>query len=102
MTAPRTTSTADTRVVVSAGCGNDRAPAGWRPEYTITSMIGPPDVAPFTRTEILDALEGVEREVASFFASLSSDELTLRVGEAWTPAEHLQHLCIVVAAVARG
>jgi DinB superfamily len=57
---------------------------------------------PFTRSEILAALDAAEREVAEFFGSLADDELVHRVGEAWTPAEHLRHLCIAVAAVARG
>ena len=48
------------------------------------------------------ALHAAEREVAEFFGSLAEDELVHRVGEAWTPAEHLRHLCIAVAAVARG
>lgn len=43
-----------------------------------------------------------ERDVAAFFDSLSDDEWDLRVGEAWTPAEHLDHLNIAVSAVARG
>jgi hypothetical protein len=58
--------------------------------------------SPRTRPEILQALSDVEREVAAFFGSLSGDELVLRVGEAWTPAEHLAHLNAAVAAVARG
>lgn len=57
---------------------------------------------PFTRSEIAAALQAVEGEVASFFASLTHDELVDRVGEAWTPAEHLRHLCVSVSAVARG
>ena len=48
------------------------------------------------------ALNAAEREVAEFFASLPDDELVHRVAEAWTPAEHLRHLCIAVGAVARG
>lgn len=57
---------------------------------------------PFTRSEIMAALDAAEREVAEFFGSLPDDELVHRVGEAWTPAEHLRHLCIAVGAVARG
>jgi hypothetical protein len=48
------------------------------------------------------ALDAAERDVAAFFGSLADDEFVKRVGEAWTPAEHLRHLCIAVAAVARG
>lgn len=54
------------------------------------------------RAEILDALSRSELDVASFFESLPAEELALRVGEAWTAAEHLQHLCIAVAGLARG
>jgi hypothetical protein len=48
------------------------------------------------------ALHAVEDEVASFFGSLPEDEFVHRAGEAWTPAEHLRHLCVSVGAVARG
>ena len=58
--------------------------------------------SPSSREEILRALADVEAEVAAFFASLSADELVLRVGDAWTPAEHLAHLNVSVGAVARG
>ncbi|HEX6134433.1 MAG TPA: DinB family protein [Longimicrobiales bacterium] len=57
---------------------------------------------PYGRPEIVRSLAEVESEVAAFFGSLSDDELVLRVQDAWTPAEHLQHLCTSVAAVARG
>ncbi len=58
--------------------------------------------SPSSREDILQALAGVEAEVAAFFASLSPDEFVLRVGDAWTPAEHLAHLNVSVSAVARG
>jgi len=58
--------------------------------------------SPYTRVEILHALADVEQEVASFFGSLSEDEFVLRVGDVWTPAEHLRHLNTSVSAVARG
>lgn len=58
--------------------------------------------SPHTRGEILQAVESVEAEVAAFFGGLTDDELLLRVGEAWNPAEHLAHLCTSVSAVARG
>jgi len=58
--------------------------------------------SPSTREDVLRALTGVEADVAAFFASLSPDELVLRVGDAWTPAEHLAHLNVSVGAVARG
>ena len=57
---------------------------------------------PFAGATLLQALSSEERDVAEFFGSLSPDELALRVGGAWTPAEHLQHLNIAVSAVARG
>jgi hypothetical protein len=59
-------------------------------------------IPPFTRGELLESLSLEEREVAAFFGSLSADELVLRVADAWTPAEHLQHLNIAASAVARG
>jgi hypothetical protein len=58
--------------------------------------------SPSTREDVLRALAGVEAEVAAFFSSLSADEFVLRVGDAWTPAEHLAHLNVSVGAVARG
>jgi hypothetical protein len=57
---------------------------------------------PSTRADIMAALADVEAEVAAFFGSLSDDELVLRVGDAWTSAQHLQHLNTSVSAVARG
>jgi hypothetical protein len=57
---------------------------------------------PFTHSEIVLALTEVEHDVADFFSSLSQEEFVLRVGEAWTPAEHLQHLNLSVRAIARG
>jgi hypothetical protein len=44
----------------------------------------------------------VEAHVADFFGTLTDEELTLRVGDAWTAAEHLKHLSTSVSAVARG
>lgn len=58
--------------------------------------------SPRTRADILQALSDVEEEVAAFFGSLSEDEFRDRAGDAWSPAEHLQHLNISVSAVARG
>ncbi len=57
---------------------------------------------PYSKSEILEALSSAESEVAGFFGSLSDEELTLRVGDTWTPTEHLQHLNTSVSAVARG
>lgn len=54
------------------------------------------------RASLLDSLISEERDVAEFFRSLSPEEFVLRVGDAWTPAEHLQHLNTAVSAVARG
>jgi hypothetical protein len=58
--------------------------------------------ATLDRTGIIAALRATERDVASFFESLSDAELGTRVGDGWTPVEHLDHLNIAVAAVARG
>jgi hypothetical protein len=55
-----------------------------------------------TRTQASEALTAVERDVAEFFGSLDPNEFVLREGNAWTPAEHLDHLNIAVSAVARG
>lgn len=51
---------------------------------------------------LMQALTRSEGEVASFFGSLSPDEFALRMNDAWTPAEHVEHLSIAVNAVARG
>ena len=53
-------------------------------------------------SEILRALSHVEAEVDAFFGSLAEDEFMLRIGDAWTPAEHLAHLNTSVSAVAHG
>lgn len=55
-----------------------------------------------TREDILGALVASEKEVAAFFSSLSSEELALRVGSAWTASEQLDHLNISISAVAKG
>jgi hypothetical protein len=57
---------------------------------------------PFDKGTLIPAISDAEREVAAFFESLSAAEWVLRVGAAWTPAEHLDHLNIAVSAVARG
>lgn len=54
------------------------------------------------RDEILRSLSDLESGVASFFESLSDEELLVRVGGAWSAAEHLMHLNTSVSAVARG
>lgn len=51
---------------------------------------------------LLDALATAESEVAAFFGSVGDDDFVRRPGEAWSPAEHLDHLNIAVSAVARG
>jgi hypothetical protein len=58
--------------------------------------------APFDRGTLIQALSEAERAVAEFFASLSAEELVVRVESAWTPAEHLEHLNTATSAVARG
>ena len=55
-----------------------------------------------TRESLISALSAGEAEVAAFFASLTPDELVLRVENAWTAAEQLAHLNSAVSAVARG
>lgn len=50
---------------------------------------------------IIDALASVEREVGDFFGSLEADEFVLRAGDAWSPAEHLDHLNIATSAASR-
>ena len=59
------------------------------------TIAGPP-------ATLRESLASEERDVAEFFRSLSPEEFALRVAEAWTPAEHLQHLSTAVSAVARG
>ena len=57
---------------------------------------------PFDRETLLQAIVATERDVATFFESLTPEEWFFRVGSAWTPAEHLDHINIAVSAVARG
>jgi hypothetical protein len=57
---------------------------------------------PRSRSEIVAALTAAEAAVASFFGALGDDELYARVGDAWSPAEHLVHLNLSVSAVSRG
>ena len=55
-----------------------------------------------TRENLVSAVSAVEVDVADFFASLTPEELVLRVEGAWTAAEQLAHLNSAVSAVARG
>jgi hypothetical protein len=57
---------------------------------------------PHARPSLLEALSVEERDVAEFFGSLPPEEFVLRIGSAWTPAEHLHHLNTAVSAIARG
>ncbi|MGQ0712852.1 MAG: DinB family protein [Gemmatimonadaceae bacterium] len=58
--------------------------------------------SPFAHGTLIEALASEERDVADFFGSLSPEEVALRIGDTWTPAEHLHHLSTAVSAVARG
>ena len=55
-----------------------------------------------TRGDISGALLASEKDVATFFTALSSEELSLRVESAWTALEQLEHLNSAVGAVANG
>ena len=55
-----------------------------------------------SREDLVSALSASERDVADFFASLTADELVLRVESAWTATEQLTHLNTAVSAVAKG
>ena len=55
-----------------------------------------------TREDILGALTTSGNDVAGFFTSLSAEELSLRVGTAWTAFEQLDHLNTAIGAVGRG
>ena len=55
-----------------------------------------------SRGDISAALLASEKDVASFFTSLSSEELSLRVDTAWTALEQLEHLNSAFGAVAKG
>lgn len=57
---------------------------------------------PFDLPALLEAAARQELEVADFFGSLDPDEFGLRVGSAWTPAQHLDHVNIAMSAVGRG
>ena len=57
---------------------------------------------PYNRASLEQALSTAEALVAEFFSSLTPAETSLRLGDAWTPAEHVAHLNTSVSAVARG
>lgn len=54
------------------------------------------------REDILGALMTAETEVADFFTSLTSEELALRTGTAWTALEQFDHLNTAVSVVTKG
>lgn len=55
-----------------------------------------------SRGALLVALEAAERDVAVFLDALAPAVFVARPGDAWSPAEHLEHLVTAVNAVARG
>lgn len=55
---------------------------------------------PTTLPSICTALEEVECDVARFFDALPAGVFAARMGEAWSPAEHLSHLITAVRTVA--
>lgn len=57
---------------------------------------------PFTTAELTQSLRESEEAVARFFGSLSSNEFVTSEGQAWSPAQHVDHLNIAVGATARG
>lgn len=60
----------------------------------------PKPTIPTTLPTLGTALREVERDVAEFFGTLPPDVFAARMGEAWSPAEHLSHLNTAVRAVA--
>jgi hypothetical protein len=58
--------------------------------------------SPYDLHSLLSAVEASEADVAAFFASINDVDFVRRPGEAWSPAEHLDHLNIAVSATARG
>jgi hypothetical protein len=62
----------------------------------------PVNYDPYDGPSLIEALSSAEASVADFFDSLTPAEASLRMGDAWTPAEHVSHLNTSVSAVARG
>ena len=58
--------------------------------------------SPAARASLLEALRDTEAAVAGYFGSLEEAVFARPLQETWSPAEHLDHLNIVVSAVARG
>ena len=55
-----------------------------------------------TREDLPAALSASEVQAADYFASLTPDDLVLRVETAWTALEQLAHINSAVSAVAKG
>jgi hypothetical protein len=67
---------------------------------SVTGTGGSMPTIPTTIPGIHAALEEVEREVAEFFGALPPGVFVARLGEGWSPAEHLLHLNTAVRVVA--
>jgi [ribosomal protein S5]-alanine N-acetyltransferase len=72
------------------------------PRRVATTQSASSSVGQMALQLLLEQLRGTEALVATFFAAIPDAELVRRPGEAWSPAEHLDHLNIAVSAVARG
>lgn len=56
---------------------------------------------PVPHARILELLATAERDVGDYFGSLDAEEFVRRDGDAWTPAQHLDHLNIATSAAAK-
>ncbi len=61
-----------------------------------------PLVDPYTKSELLEALDTQTREIAAFFRALGPDRFFARPQPGWSPAENVKHLVKANAAIHLG
>jgi hypothetical protein len=55
-----------------------------------------------TRDEIVDAVQGAQREGAAYWSAFGPDVFFQKIGESWSPSETVRHLSKSIRAVVKG
>ena len=55
-----------------------------------------------TRDEIVEAVQGAQREGAAYWSAFDADVFFRKIGESWSPSETVRHLTKSIRAVTKG
>jgi hypothetical protein len=55
-----------------------------------------------TRDEIVDAVQGAQREGAAYWSAFDADVFFRKIGQSWSPSETVRHLTKSIRAVVKG